>query len=95
MGRTYGAGLFRREGERFRGLTTRTGLSSDFVARAVAGPGGQPLDRHQHGRPGRLRDGKFTTYTTREGLPNDIAKTVLAGADGTLWVGTSGGGLPA
>ena len=28
---TYGAGLFRREGERFRGLTTRTGLSSDFV----------------------------------------------------------------
>src|SRR5207245_11576384 len=41
----------------------------------------------------RLRDPKLRVYTTKEGLVNNFAKCVFAAADGTLWIGTEGGGL--
>jgi len=42
-----------------------------------------------------LRDQRFRTIGSREGLSSDAATTVVEGAAGKLWVGTSGGGLNA
>ncbi|MBV8587172.1 MAG: hypothetical protein JO308_12860, partial [Verrucomicrobia bacterium] len=39
----------------------------------------------------RLSDVKFTTYTTRDGLPSDDVVAVAAGSSGRVWVGTNNG----
>ncbi|HEX6494800.1 MAG TPA: two-component regulator propeller domain-containing protein [Acidobacteriaceae bacterium] len=39
-----------------------------------------------------LREQRFTTLTTADGLPGDAIRTVLAGGDG-VWAGTDGSGL--
>ncbi len=40
-----------------------------------------------------LREQKFSTWTTQEGLSSDATSAVLQSADGAVWVGTNGGGL--
>jgi ligand-binding sensor domain-containing protein/signal transduction histidine kinase len=40
-----------------------------------------------------LRDQRFRTFGTREGLSSDTTTTVVEDGAGKLWVGTSGGGL--
>jgi ligand-binding sensor domain-containing protein len=42
---------------------------------------------------GRLADGKLTTWTRADGLPGGIVRTLLARPDGSVWLGTYGGGL--
>src|SRR6266699_3010995 len=39
----------------------------------------------------RLKDGKFTVYTTADGLINDFAVSLHADKDGSIWIGTEGG----
>jgi ligand-binding sensor domain-containing protein/signal transduction histidine kinase len=39
-----------------------------------------------------LREQRFTTLTTADGLPGDAIRTILAGKDG-IWAGTDGNGL--
>ena len=41
----------------------------------------------------RLQDGRFTTYTAKEGLGANFVLALYEDADGTLWIGTFGGGL--
>jgi signal transduction histidine kinase len=41
----------------------------------------------------RFKDGVFTNYTTEQGLSNNYVRDIYEDADGTLWVGTYGGGL--
>ncbi len=38
-----------------------------------------------------LKRGRFTSYTAREGLANDFVTALLAGEDGSLWIGTLNG----
>lgn len=40
-----------------------------------------------------LRDGQFTDFTTEKGLSNNYVRAIYEDADGTLWIGTYGGGL--
>jgi diguanylate cyclase (GGDEF)-like protein len=40
----------------------------------------------------RLRDGAFTVFGTREGLPTARVNRLLQASDGTLWAATAGGG---
>lgn len=43
-----------------------------------------------------LRDQKFVSYTTRDGLSDDVVTSVMEGRGGdgsSLWIGTDGGGL--
>jgi signal transduction histidine kinase/ligand-binding sensor domain-containing protein len=42
-----------------------------------------------------LRDERFRTYGTRDGLSSDASTTVVEDNAGTLWVGTGGSGLDA
>jgi PAS domain S-box-containing protein len=39
----------------------------------------------------RFKQGQFTTYTTKEGLPNDFVTSVCNDGTGGLWIGTDGG----
>ncbi len=39
----------------------------------------------------QLRDSKFTTYTTGDGLSHDIAYCIYESRDKVLWIGTEGG----
>ena len=39
-----------------------------------------------------LREQRFTTLTTADGLPGDVIRTIFAGSDG-VWAGTDGSGL--
>jgi ligand-binding sensor domain-containing protein/signal transduction histidine kinase len=41
----------------------------------------------------RYQDGRFTTYTTKQGLPHSAVRGLAEDRDGTLWIGTRGGGL--
>ena len=41
----------------------------------------------------RYHAGKFTSVTTREGLPSDLVRAIYADADGFIWVGTEGRGI--
>jgi len=41
----------------------------------------------------RLRDGKFKSFTTKEGLSNDNVRSIYGDKEGNLWIGTRGGGL--
>ena len=40
-----------------------------------------------------LRDQKFTTYTTSDGLSGNFVRCVFESAKGELWIGTDGAGL--
>jgi ligand-binding sensor domain-containing protein len=40
-----------------------------------------------------IRDKKFTTLTTKDGLASDIVKAVYQDNAGAIWIGTNGGGL--
>lgn len=42
---------------------------------------------------GRIKDGKFCSYTTSDGLSSNVIRTLFEDSDGALWVGTSGGGI--
>jgi ligand-binding sensor domain-containing protein len=35
----------------------------------------------------------FTVFTTKEGLSNDIIRGIYEDREGSLWIGTAGGGL--
>ncbi|MCP5051710.1 MAG: response regulator [bacterium] len=39
----------------------------------------------------RMKDGKFTTYTTQQGLAHDIVWTIREDRNGILWIGTGDG----
>ncbi len=41
----------------------------------------------------RLRNGVFTTFTTQNGLSNDIVRSLLQDRNGAIWIGTNGGGV--
>ncbi len=41
----------------------------------------------------RYEDGKFTVFTTEDGLSADSVGAIFEGQDGSLWIGTLGGGL--
>ncbi|HKX28695.1 MAG TPA: two-component regulator propeller domain-containing protein [Blastocatellia bacterium] len=41
----------------------------------------------------RLKDGKFASFTTKEGLAHDFINSLYEDHEGRLWIGTFGGGL--
>jgi signal transduction histidine kinase/ligand-binding sensor domain-containing protein len=92
-------GLAHWQNNRFTTFTRADGLNSELI--------GTLLQSHSPSSPSsphdlwigtfnglsRLHDGKITTFTTKDGLSGNIITSLAEDPQGTLWIGTKGGGL--
>lgn len=85
-------GLARFDGVSFTVLNRRTSpqLLSDSVKALLPGRGGGLWIATRRGLY-RLADGRFTAYTTAEGLVHDDLNALIEDREGRLWIGTEGG----
>ncbi|MCP5047564.1 MAG: response regulator [bacterium] len=105
---TYGSGLNRFKDGTFTVYSTATspGLSSDYIRFIGQGEGNTLWIGTDGGGLNRLsrRDSKkdtggtggtftFTAYTSKQGLTYDIVTSAYEDHEGSLWIGTDGGGL--
>jgi diguanylate cyclase (GGDEF)-like protein len=77
-----------------RGTTTYTkagGALRDDIARDVLRDHEGTVWVATNGGLTRIRDGRATTFTTRDGLTDDRARTLLEDHTGALWIGTFNG----
>lgn len=89
---TYGGGVVVFDGVRFRPLTADNPLVSDRVQALCRGQGEQVWIGTEAGLS--LYDqGRLTAFTEKEGLSNQWINAVFEDTQGTLWVGTYGGGV--
>ena len=86
-------GLARFDGVRFTTFDDRTpGQLRDSEVWALAeGPDSALWIGTYGGGLTRLKDGRFQTFGTAEGLPSEIVTSLTVGPDGTLWIGTGAG----
>lgn len=84
---TLGAGLFRREGERFVPVS---GLSGKRI-RSLAEDGAGALWVASEAGLGRVSAEGVTNLTVRDGLADDNGFEVLVDHEGRLWFGAEGG----
>ncbi len=83
-------GLYRWKGGVLRDYTEQAGLTAAKV-RTIVEDGDGVLWIGTHGRGLlRLQNERFTAYTTKEGLSNDVVESLFADEHG-LWVGTESG----
>jgi ligand-binding sensor domain-containing protein/signal transduction histidine kinase len=99
-------GLAHLAGGKFTSYSSMDGLGSDFIGAIFRANQGDP-GRANQGDPGRagdlligtsgglsrLHDGTFTNATMLQGLSNNTVTAIAQDAQGTLWLGTNGGGL--
>lgn len=88
---TGGGGLVRFKNNRFTRFSTADGLSHDFIRTLFMGHRALWIGTEKG--LCRLEDGVFKTITTRDGLSNNSVRSILQAADGSVWIGTAGGGL--
>jgi len=99
------AGACRFDGEGWESYTTEHGMSRNIVSILEDGHGDiwfsgerkaeargpvRPVVIKVTGEPGR---GEFTAFTTEDGLPAEIAGSMLEDGQGNIWIGTKGAGL--
>ena len=88
---TNGSGVVRYDGTAFTRLTTRDGLSSDFVFCIAEDRNGVLWFGTDRGLC-RYDGATFTTYTEADGLAFREVYAMMVDRDGALWLGTGGGG---
>lgn len=88
---TNGSGVIRYDGAAFTRLTTREGLSDDFVFSSLEDRRGV-LWFGTNGGLSRYDGKAFTTYTTSDGLGSHDVWAMVEDRTGNLWLGTGGGG---
>ncbi len=86
-------GVLRWQGERWQGLAPGSELASNRVLAFFEDREGDLWLGTESGGLNLLRDQKFITYSTRDGLSGNFVRSVFQGGDGTLWIGTDGAGL--
>lgn len=92
VGTEHPPGLHKFEGGVFKSYSQSRGFASDSALRVIfvdregtlwIGTDGSGLFRH--------RDGAFSVFTRRDGLPSNLVRVVEQDREGTLWVGTGDG----
>jgi ligand-binding sensor domain-containing protein/signal transduction histidine kinase len=79
---------------RFTSFSSMDGLGSDLIGALLRpGPAGSPLWIGTSAGLSRFADGRFRNDTVAQGLSNNTVTAITEGQDGTLWLGTNGGGL--
>jgi len=87
---TYRDGLFLQEGDRWRHITRREGLTSDSILVLQRDRAGSLWIGCLEGLH-RLRNGVLDTYTKVDGLTNNLVRSIAEDSEGGLWVGTNAG----
>ena len=88
---TDGDGLFLYDHERVSHFRRADGLGGNQIRSLYCDRQRRALDRHAWSWVTRYAGGKFTTYTTRDGLPNDSVTAITEDEDGALYFATRGG----
>jgi ligand-binding sensor domain-containing protein/signal transduction histidine kinase len=87
---------------KFTTFSSMDGLGSDFIGAilrsndspaSLSGPHSGPLWIGTSAGLSRLQDGGFTNTTVQQGLSNNTVTAIEQDTQGTLWLGTNGGGL--
>src|SRR5574341_338869 len=90
-------GLLKFEGDRVAAhYTMKDGLPSDDVKvihESARNDGQGELWFGAYGGLARLKEGKFTAYTTADGLTGARVRSIYEDPEGTLWIGTYDNGL--
>ncbi len=91
-------GLAHWTGGKIVSYSSTDGLGGDLVGvifRAGGAEKGPPGDLWigTSGGLSRLHNGIFTNYTVQDGLSNNVVTAIQQDAEGSLWLGTNGGGL--
>jgi two-component sensor histidine kinase/ligand-binding sensor domain-containing protein len=87
------AGVSRFDGVRFKTFDdrTKTELLDGEVQALVEGDDGSVWVGTYGGGLTRIHERRFTTYTTKDGLPHDFIWTLDKDTEGGIWIGTSSG----
>jgi len=72
------------DGRHFVTYNTQIGLSNIFLSIYQDKRG--DLDRHRWRRIEQTQNGRFSSYTSRDGLTNDIVWSISGDADGHAWL---------
>ncbi len=88
-------GLARFDGVRFNVFDKENTpeLQSNSISALLADHQGNLWIGTRGGGVSRFKDGKFTTYTTRNGLSGDAITALYEDRRGAIWIGTDGGGV--
>ncbi len=87
------SGVFRVKGDRLQAFAPGSPLAVNRVLSMYEDREGDLWMGTDSGGLHVLRDQKFTTYTTADGLSGNLVRCVFASAKGELWIGTDGAGL--
>lgn|GEM_PF-147947 len=87
---TWGGGLARFDGKKFRNYTVADGLPGNHVFMLHIDRKGQLWVGTNKGLA-RFKNGKFAVMTTADGLFSDSVFSMATSAQGDLWVGSFGG----
>jgi len=87
---TWGGGLSRFDGRKWRTYTTHEGLPGNHVSMLHVAADGTLWIGTNNGLA-QLRDGKFVRMTTSEGLFANTVFSFASAPDGAIWVGSYGG----
>lgn len=87
-------GLARFDGARFDAFTpvTTDGVVPSYILALAEDATGVLWIGTANGLV-RFWDGTFTHFSTRDGLPQDVVMSLATAPDGSVWIGTNGGGL--
>ena len=86
-------GIFRLLGEQLQSFASGSDLSASQVLSMFEDREGNLWLGTDAGGLHLLRDQKFTTYNTSDGLSGNVVRCVFQSANGELWIGTDGAGL--
>ncbi len=89
---TDGGGLNRLRNGKFSVYKRANGLANDVVF-SLCGDGKAGIWIATHGGLSHWSNDQFTNLSTRSGLPSEDIRSLYKDRDGSLWMGTSGGGL--
>ncbi len=90
---TWGDGVDRLDGGRFRAFHKKDGLPSEIVRAMYRDRAGTLWIGTDDGGLVAVRGEAFTVYGPREGLSSPTVLAILEDRAGNLWIGTEGGGL--
>jgi ligand-binding sensor domain-containing protein/serine phosphatase RsbU (regulator of sigma subunit) len=102
---TYGGGVSRYDGKKFSNYTSAQGLASNVVLSILEDKSGQLWFGTSGGGVSHFENtiptigcsgeslGKFTNYTSAQGLANNVVSCISQDKTGNLWFGTYGGGV--